>query len=87
MRTTVRNTPGVRRVGTVLPVGRRIDLDDLVGAAEIAERLGLASRRLVHDWRRRDVKFPLPVKELGSAHIWDWREVEQWAVATGRLPK
>lgn len=60
-------------------------MDQLVGAAEIAKRLGLAPRT-VHDWRRRHADFPPPVAELTSAHVWAWPDVEKWAKQTGRLP-
>jgi hypothetical protein len=66
-------------------MGRRLDVDQLVGTAEIAERLGLAHPETVHDWRRRHPEFPAPVARLRIGYIWYWPEVERWAVATGRL--
>ncbi len=59
--------------------------DDLVGAAEIADRLGLAQAQTVHSWRRRYTDFPAPVAQLRTALIWNWPDVERWAVSTGRL--
>lgn len=67
-------------------MGRKLDADDLVGAAEIAERLGLAQVQTVHTWRRRYEDFPEPVARLKQALIWSWAEVEAWARATRRLP-
>jgi hypothetical protein len=67
-------------------VGARIDADDLVGAAEIAERLGLASTSVVRDWRLRHADFPAPVRRLRMGSVWRWSDVERWARATGRLP-
>lgn len=61
-------------------------MDDLVGAAEIAARLGLSSQRVVHQLRRRHPDFPQPVAELTQALVWAWSDVERWALATGRLP-
>ena len=66
-------------------MGRKIDVDRLVGAAEIAERLGIKRPHLIHDWRRRHPDFPVPVLELKGTLIWDWYEVEAWAKKTGRL--
>jgi predicted DNA-binding transcriptional regulator AlpA len=66
-------------------VGRKVDLDNLVGATEIAQRLGVKRPHLIHDWRRRHPEFPKPVLELTGILVWDWREVEVWAKATGRL--
>jgi hypothetical protein len=63
---------------------RRVYADDLVGAAEIAERLGLAQVQTVHSWRRRYEDFPQPVAQLRQALIWDWRDVASWASRTGR---
>lgn len=60
-------------------------MEDLVGAAEIAERLGLAHRESVHTYRRRYSDFPEPVANLRQALVWDWSEVETWARNTGRL--
>ena len=65
-------------------MGKKVDVDDLVGAAEIAERLGIKRPHLIHDWRRRHAEFPQPVVELKGTLIWLWPEVEQWASRTGR---
>lgn len=66
-------------------MGRKLDADDLVGAAEIAERLALAQVQTVHTWRRRYQDFPEPVAQLKQALIWSWPDVEAWARATHRL--
>lgn len=66
-------------------MGEQVDVDDLVGAAEIAERLEVANSRVVHQWRARDLDFPEPVVSLKQAMLWLWPEVERWAQATGRL--
>lgn len=60
-------------------------VDNLVGAAEIAERLGVRRPQVVHDWRRRYPEFPQPVARLRQALIWNWPEIERWARASGRL--
>lgn len=66
-------------------VGRHVDIDDLVGAAEIADRLDKASSSLIHDWRKRYPDFPKPLLSLRQGHLWSWQAVEAWAVETGRL--
>lgn len=66
-------------------MGRKVDADQLVGASEIAERLGLAQPQSVHLWRRRHEGFPEPVARLKTALIWFWPDVEEWARLTGRL--
>ena len=66
-------------------MGQKVDVNDLVGAFEIAQRLGVARSQVVHEWRRRHRDFPEPVATLKPALIWDWREVEHWARKSGRL--
>lgn len=60
-------------------------MDQLVGAAEVAQRLGVARPQVVHDWRRRHADFPQPVATLKQAMVWHWPDVERWARRTGRL--
>ena len=71
-------------VDTLAPMGRKIDIDLLVGAAEIAERLGAANSHVVHVWRHRHSDFPEPVASLKTALIWYWPDIEAWATRTGR---
>lgn len=65
-------------------MGRAVDVGDLVGASEIADRLGIA-RQSVHQLRRRHPDFPAPVVSLRQALVWAWPDVEAWARRTGRL--
>ena len=60
-------------------------MTDLVGATEIAIRLGMGKASVVHDWMARYPEFPEPVARLKAAHVWAWPDVEKWAKATGRL--
>jgi len=66
-------------------VGRKVDVDELVGAAEIAKRLGLRGRTAIADWRRRHPDFPAPVAHLQQGNVWSWPDVEAWARRTGRI--
>lgn len=66
-------------------MGRRLDVDLLVGSAEIAERLGVKRLQVVHDWRRRHEDFPESVAQFQNIYVWYWPEVERWARRTGRL--
>lgn len=71
-----------------LDVGRRVDVDQLVGATDIAERLGFARSQDVHHWRRRDPGFPEPVTVLGGGprkgiYVWAWPDVAAWARKKG----
>lgn len=60
------------------------DRPDVVGLAEIAERLGV-QRRTVDRWRERGV-LPDPTWTVGGRPAWEWSTIEAWARATGRLP-
>lgn len=60
-------------------------MDDLVGAEDIADRLGLARRQVVHNWHARHVGFPAPLLKLNGGQVWYWPEVAAWARETGRL--
>jgi Putative ATPase subunit of terminase (gpP-like) len=62
-----------------------LDVDELVGATEIAERLGISFSQSVHSWRRRYPNFAKPVVELKQGLVWYWPDVERWATETGRL--
>ena len=66
-------------------MGRKVDVDDLVDASLIAQRLGLAQPQTVHLWRRRYSDFPVPVAALTRVLVWDWSDVARWARETGRL--
>lgn len=60
-------------------------MEQLVGAAEIADRLGVKRPQVVHSWRTRYADFPAPVVKLRQALIWHWPDVAKWARKTGRL--
>ena len=64
---------------------REIDPGLLVGAPEIAERLGLARPQVVHNWRYRHADFPVPLAELRQGNVWYWPDIEMWLKATDRL--
>jgi len=54
-----------------------------VGPTEIARRLGVAFGT-VRTWNF-DRVLPPPRWRVGRGPLWDWPEIEAWAVATGRL--
>jgi hypothetical protein len=64
---------------------RTVKVSDLVGAAEIAERLELSHPQTVHLWRRRYPDFPDPIVELRQGLVWAWSDVERWARRTYRI--
>jgi hypothetical protein len=66
-------------------MGRRVDVNHLVGAAEIAQRLGAARAQVVREWHRRHADFPAPVARVSNTWVWYWPDIERWARRTGRL--
>lgn len=70
---------------SVRGVGRKVDVEDLVSASEIATRLGAQRPSVVHDWRRRHPDFPKPVARLALGYVWAWSDVANWARRTGRM--
>ena len=72
-------------------MGRRVDVEQLVGASDIAQRLGMPRTQDVHTLRRRDPTFPEPVRILGSGpsrgiHVWYWPDIASWARKKGITP-
>ena len=56
----------------------------LVGAAEIAEMLGISRQRVDAIARTHD-DFPEPEAVLASGRIWLRADIERWARSDGRL--
>jgi glutathione-regulated potassium-efflux system ancillary protein KefG len=58
----------------------RVNTDDLIDAAELAEVLGLSHRNSVSLYQRRYVDMPRPVVERGSGRIKLWlrSSIEEW---------
>jgi len=58
---------------------------NLVGAHEIAERLGFRRVQIVYGWVHTEgAGFPSPVRRIGAGRgvsIWFWPDVEEWARA------
>ncbi len=63
-------------------VGRRVDVDDLVSARVIADRLGFSGVHLVHYYFRSDETFPPPVYVVPDMarpiRLWCWPDVAAW---------
>lgn len=54
----------------------------IVGAVEIARRLGV-QRNTVDHWRRRSMGFPPPDFTVGGRPAWRWVAVRAWARGRG----
>lgn len=67
-------------------MGRKIDLDDLLDAHDVAELLGLSSPRAVATYRARHDDFPEPAwsSRGGRCQGWLRQDVAAWAAERGR---
>lgn len=61
-------------------MGRKVDLDDVVDAAGVAEIIGLGRASHVSTYRNRYDNFPTPVLDLGAGRcpMWLRSEVVAW---------
>lgn len=58
-----------------------MEVDQIVGSHEIAERLGLARSASVQLLLcRRFPDFPAPITQAGFRWLWAWPDIEAWAV-------
>jgi hypothetical protein len=68
-------------------MGRKVDLEDLLDAGEVAELLGLASGNVVNVYRGRYPHFPIPVLERRGFRLWLRADVESWGRAARRYAR
>jgi glutathione-regulated potassium-efflux system ancillary protein KefG len=61
-------------------MGRRVDVDQLIDAHEVARILGLSRSTGVATYAGRYDDMPAPVVDLGPGRpkLWHRREVERW---------
>ena len=62
-------------------MGRKVDVDDLLDASQVAELLGLSSPNAVSVYHRRYEDFPSPVlvPPSGRCQFWHRPDVEAWS--------
>jgi glutathione-regulated potassium-efflux system ancillary protein KefG len=62
-------------------MGRRVDVDALIDAQDVAAILGLAHRNTVSEYQARYPEMPRPVvdRRTGRLKLWLRPEVERWA--------
>jgi hypothetical protein len=58
-------------------------VDELVGATEAGRRLGLSGERIRQ--LSRSGTLPPVAGRIGRQDVWRWRDLEGWAITTGRL--
>lgn len=59
---------------------RRVVLDDLIDARDVAQILGLRQRNTVSQYQRRYPEMPRPVLDLGPGRpsLWLRPQIERW---------
>ncbi len=70
-------------------MGRRVDIDQLIDAHEVARIMGLAYRNTVSEYQGKYPDMPRPIVDLGRGRpkLWLRPEIERWHaqhVAQGR---
>jgi predicted DNA-binding transcriptional regulator AlpA len=61
-------------------MGRKVDVDDLADAHDVAQILGLAHPNTVHQYQRRYPDMPKPIYQPGArrAQLWLKSEIRAW---------
>lgn len=70
-------------------MGQRVDVDNLLDAAAVAEQLGLTHRNSVATYRARYPDFPAPLIEPcdGKCPLWRRSDVVRWARQRGAVQR
>jgi hypothetical protein len=59
-------------------VGKKVDVDDLIDAREIAEMLGLSTPRAVAVYATRGMPEPVVDRGPNTAKLWLRQDIERW---------
>jgi predicted DNA-binding transcriptional regulator AlpA len=59
----------------------KVEVSDLLNAAEVAEVLGLSHRTAIATYRGRYADFPSPVIVKGKCVLWLRADIRAWATA------
>lgn len=64
-------------------MGKRVDVDDLIDAHDVAGLLGLSKANNVHLYQKRYPDMPRPVIDRGGrrAKLWLRSEIQSWLKA------
>ena len=61
-------------------MGKKVDVDDLVDAREVAEMLGLSSARAVAVYMSRGLPDPIIDRGPNTAKLWLRQDIESWLI-------
>ncbi len=59
-------------------MGKKVDVDDLIDAREVAEMLGLSSPRAVAVYSSRGLPEPIIDRGPNTAKLWLRQDIERW---------
>ena len=59
-------------------VGKKVDVDDLIDAREVADLLGLSSPRAVAVYASRGLPEPIIDRGPNTAKLWLRQDIERW---------
>ncbi len=59
-------------------VGKKVDVDDLIDAREVADMLGLSSPRAVAVYASRGLPEPIIDRGPNTAKLWLRQDIERW---------
>lgn len=70
-------------------MGRKVDVDDLIDTATVAELLGFTNRRSLSAHRARHLDFPAPVvaSDAGRCLLWLRQDVIKWMRSRGHTQR
>ena len=66
-------------------VGKKVDVDDLIDAREVADMLGLSSPRAVAVYASRGLPEPVIDRGPNTAKLWLRQDIERWSMSRQRL--
>jgi predicted DNA-binding transcriptional regulator AlpA len=77
----------VIRVATsiLFTVGKKVDVEDLIDAREVAEMLGLSSPRAVAVYASRGLPVPVIDRGPNTAKLWLRQDIERWSASRQSL--
>jgi predicted DNA-binding transcriptional regulator AlpA len=59
-------------------MGKKVDVDDLIDAREVAEMLGLSSPRAVAVYSSRGLPEPIIDRGPNTAKLWLRQDIQRW---------
>lgn len=59
-------------------MGKKVDVDDLIDAREVADMLGLSSPRAVAVYSSRGLPEPIIDRGPNTAKLWLRQDIERW---------